>query len=124
MLSWGVIAVWTERRDLMGALLALLITAPVYAQQPSTANDPGHPATVVTSPAAATPAPPAGDMRMMDMCRQMMTGDMMATPMMGAPTSADPKDKVEMLQMRGEMMKAMGDIMMKHARHMQGMTGK
>jgi len=107
-----------------GTLLAMLVTAPAYAQPPGAANEPRQPATAVTSPAAATPAPTGGDMRMMmDMCRQMMTGDMMATPM-GGPASADPKEKAEMLEMRGEMMKAMGDIMMKHARHMQGMTGK
>jgi hypothetical protein len=29
-----------------------------------------------------------------------------------------------MLEMRGEMMKAMGDIMMKHARRMGGMKGQ
>jgi hypothetical protein len=29
-----------------------------------------------------------------------------------------------MLQMHGEMMKAMGDIMMKHGRRMQGATNK
>jgi hypothetical protein len=106
-----------------GALLAMLITAPVYAQQPATPNDAHHPTTAATSPAPATPAPTDRDVRMMDMCRQMTTGDMMAMPMMGAP-STDPKEKAEMLQMRGEMMKAMGDIMMKHARHMQGMAGK
>jgi hypothetical protein len=109
-----------------GALLAMLVVSPVSAQQPGSANDPHHPAT----PAAtqATPAPPStpgskGDMPMMGMCRQMM-GDMMAMPMMGGAAPADPKEKADMLQMRGEMMKAMGDIMMKHARRMQGPTSK
>jgi hypothetical protein len=116
MMSWRLIVVLSERRNLMerfsgfvtGALLAMLVTAPVYAQQP----------------AAVTPAPTGGDMQMMDMCRQMMSGGMMATPMMGAPASADPKERAEMLQMRGEMMKAMGDVMMRHARQMQGTMGK
>ena len=49
-----------------------------------------------------------------------MMGDMMAMPMMGGAMSAGPKERADMLQMRGEMMKAMGDIMMKHARRMQG----
>jgi len=44
--------------------------------------------------------------------------------MMGGTTPADPKERADMLQMRGEMMKAMGDIMMKHARRMQGPGGK
>jgi hypothetical protein len=106
------------------ALLAVLVVTPVYAQQPGAANDPHHPA-----PPAGTPAAPAptgskgGDMRMMDMCRQMMA-DMMGMPMMGGSASADPKEKADMLQMRGEMMKAMGEIMMKHARRMQGVTSK
>jgi len=62
-------------------------------------------------------------MPMMDMCRQMM-GDMMAMPMMGDTASANPRERADMLQMRSEMMKAMGDIMMKHARRLQGATGK
>jgi len=51
-------------------------------------------------------------------------GESMAMPMMGGAGSADPKEKAEMLQMRGEMMKAMGDIMLKHAQRMQGATSK
>ena len=110
-----------------GALLAMLIATSVSAQQPGSATDPHHPAT--PSATTATPAPTptqgskGGDMPMMDMCRQMM-GDMMAMPMMGGAAPTDPKEKADMLQMRGEMMKAMGDIMMKHARRMQGPTGK
>jgi hypothetical protein len=41
-----------------------------------------------------------------------MTGMM---PMM----SGDPTQRAEMMAMRGEMMKAMGDIMMKYAERMQ-----
>ena len=37
--------------------------------------------------------------------------------------AADSKERAAMIEMRGEMMKAMGDIMMKHGRRMQGMTG-
>src|SRR4029453_9319047 len=111
---------------LTGALPPMVVPSPVPAQQPGSANDPHHPAT----PAAtqATPAPPStpgskGDMPMMDMCRQMM-GDMMAMPMVAGAAPADPKEKADMLQMRGEMMKAMGGIMMKHPRRMQGPTSK
>jgi len=57
------------------------------------------------------------------MCRQMM-GDMMAMPMMGGAAPADPKEKADMLQMRGEMMKAMGEVMMKHAHRMHGAPDK
>jgi hypothetical protein len=62
-------------------------------------------------------------MPMMDTCRQM-TADMMGMPMMGGAAAGGPKERAEMLQMRGEMMKAMGDIMMKHARRMQAAPGK
>ncbi len=109
------------------ALLAMLVAAPVYAQQPGPANDPHHPATpgtTATTPApTATPESKGGSMPMMDMCRQMM-GDTMAMPMMGGAAPSDPKERADMLQMRGEMMKAMGDIMMKHARRMQGTTSE
>jgi hypothetical protein len=44
-----------------------------------------------------------GAMPSMDICRQMM-GDSMGIP----------------VEKRGEMMKAMGDVMMGHARRMQG----
>lgn len=41
---------------------------------------------------------------------------MMSKPMM---MGGDPKQQAEMLAMRGEMMKAMGDIMMKYAQRAQ-----
>jgi len=96
-------------------LLALLIAVvPAYAQQSGTTTDPHHPA----------PASPSGDvskgasMPMMEMCRDMMAGDMMANHMSGGHAPAGPKERADMLQMRGEMMKAMGDVMMNHARRM------
>jgi hypothetical protein len=109
------------------ALFAVLVVTPVYAQQPGAATDPHHPAPPAGTSTTPAPAPPAGmkpeAMPMMDMCRQMM-GNMMSMPMMGGGASTDPKERAEMLEMRGEMMKAMGDIMMKHARRMQGTTTK
>jgi hypothetical protein len=110
-----------------GALLAMLFVSPINAQQPGTASDPHHPAASATAPAAPeiAPAPASkdGGMPMMDVCRQMM-GDGMGMPMMGTAAAADPKEKAQTLQMRGEMMKAMGDVMMKHARRMQETTAK
>jgi hypothetical protein len=70
---------------------------------------------------------------MMQMCRQMMgsmgmmhgdmmQGDMMRggmmgpMPMMGA---GDPHQQAEALAMRGEMMRAMGEIMTKYAERMR-----
>ena len=105
------------------ALIVLLAAAPGHAQQPATPQDPHHP-DAAKETSTTPPAPPTTGATMpMDMCRQMM-GDVMGMPMMGGATATDPKEKAEMLQMRGEMMKAMGDIMMKHARRMQGMSGK
>jgi hypothetical protein len=110
----------------VGALLTMLFAMPGSAQQPGTANDPHHPATPSATTTAPVPTPThgskSGDMPMMEMCHQMM-GDTMGMPMMGGATM-DPKERADMLQMRGEMMKAMGDIMMKHARRMQGTPGK
>jgi hypothetical protein len=105
------------------ALLTLLVVAAGSAQQPTTPLDPHHPDAGKGTPATpgTAPLPTAG--MPMEMCRQMM-GDMMAMPMMGGAMSAGPKERADMLQMRGEMMKAMGDIMMKHARRMQGVPAK
>ena len=109
------------------ALFAVLIATPAHAQQPGASPGEHHPKAPAESSTAPPPAPAPGmkpgGMPMMDMCRQMM-GDMMGTPMMGGAAPADAKEKAAMLQMRGEMMKAMGDIMMKHGRRMQGATGK
>jgi hypothetical protein len=110
-----------------GALFAMLGVWPVYAQQPDASHGQHRPesqsGTSSPLPPAPTPEAKGGGMPMMDMCHQMM-GDMMRMPMMGAAAPADPKEKADMLEMRGEMMKAMGDIMMKHARRMHGMKSK
>ena len=109
-------------------VFAMLAVTPACAQSPATSsNDPHHP----TPPAGSSASPPpgstpgmmGGSMPMMEMCHRMMA-DPMGMPMMGGAVAADSKEKAAMLQMRGEMMKAMGDIMMKHARRMQGATGK
>jgi hypothetical protein len=75
-------------------------------------------------------------MPMMAMCREMMSGHsmmghsmmrgggmgpgMMGPGMMGGGQPMDPKLMSQMMEMRGEMMKAMGDIMLKYAKRMQG----
>ena len=91
--------------------LALLAgTAPAWAQSPT---NPHHqpPAASAAAPGTMQGGAHEGSaMPMMGMCQQMMNGPMTA---MGG-------DAGHMLEMRGEMMKAMGDIMLKHARRMQG----
>lgn len=105
------------------ALLVLLAATPAAAQQP--ALDQHHPAAPKADGALPPAANPTGETKggtmPMDMCRQMMGADMTGMPMMGGP-AMDPKMTADMLQMRAEMMKSMADIMMKHARRMQGMA--
>jgi hypothetical protein len=118
----------------------MLTMGVAMAQQPSHQHDP-------TQQPPASPAKPSmpnrgGDAQMthqhmgqhmaqhmaqhMEMCRQMMgqqgmMGGGMGGGMMGMPMmmGGDPKQQAEMLAMRGEMMKAMGDIMMKYAQRAQ-----
>jgi RNA polymerase-binding transcription factor len=100
--------------------VALLIgVGPVFAQSPTSPVDPNHPTATTPAPSAGVMAEPReGDtMPTMDTCRQMMAGSM---PGMSADQKMDPKMMAHMLQMRGEMMKAMGEIMMKHGAMMRG----
>ena len=61
----------------------------------------------------------------MEMCHQMMgqggvMGGGMGPGMMGpAMMGGDPKQQADMMAMRGDMMKAMGDIRIKYAQRMQ-----
>jgi predicted lipid-binding transport protein (Tim44 family) len=110
------------------AVLSILTAVTAMAQQPSHQHDPAQ-----KPPASsATPSMPAQSehahmAQHMEMCRQMMGqggmmgGGMMGGGMMGMPMmmGGDPKQQAEMLAMRGEMMKAMGDIMMKYAQRAQ-----
>ena len=122
------------KRFVLAITMLILSTAVAYAQQPA-------------PPAAAPPPGPAG-MPMMEMCREMMAahggmmgggmmapgmpggrggmmdgpgmmGGMMGPGMMGG---GDPKMMGHMMEMRGEIMKAVGDIMIKHAQKMQQMA--
>jgi hypothetical protein len=102
------------------AAFVLLIAVPVFGEEQGTPRD-GRNADP-PAPAAMGHGMSAGAMPMPDMCRQMM-GDSMGMPgMSGGP--ADPKHHAQMLEMRGEMMKAMGDVMMKHAHRMRGMEAR
>ena len=126
---------------LVAAGVAFTLSVPsVLAQQPQ----PPHDDKQMPVPSARPGMPGVGmDAHMahhMDMCRQMMgsggmmsggmmSGGMMGSGMMGGMagggmmdsmmTSADPKQRAEMMAMRGEMMRAMGDIMVKYAQRMQ-----
>ena len=113
-----------------GALFAILTATPAGAEQHGTPAQPHHPEPKAGAPATPAPTPGpgthGGGMPMMDMCRQMM-GGATGMPMQGMPMMqgmpADPKQRAAMLEMHGEMMKTMGDVMMKHARRMHGPKG-
>jgi hypothetical protein len=110
--------------------VAFMLTAVV-----AVAQQPAHPHGDGQQPSAASPKPDQGHdshhAHHMEMCRQMMGQagmmgggmgpGMMGGGMMGMPMmmGGDPKQQAEMLAMRGEMMKAMGDIMLKYAQRAQ-----
>ena len=64
----------------------------------------------------AQPKPEARHPQMHGVC-PMMSGGMMGGGMMGMMGS--PGDSPQMMQMRGEMMKAMGEVMMKYGKMME-----
>ena len=105
------------------AIVSLFAFTTAMAQQPSHQHDASKQA-----PATTAPPTPGGGMaaqmeQHMEMCRMMMgQGGMMGPGMMHMPMmmgGGDPKQQAEMLAMRGEMMKAMGEIMMKYAQRAQ-----
>jgi hypothetical protein len=108
---------------LIVGLTLLVGVARVSAQSPTAPTDPHHPSASAPAlaPGAMSEPRDAGTMPMMDMCRQMMAGSMMG---MSGEQTMDPTMMARMLEMRGEMMKAMGDVMMKHGKMMRGSTTK
>ena len=110
-------------------VIVLTTATMANAQQPASSADPHHPPglTQTQTPAPSVqptpaPAPPTGGMMpMMEMCREMISGHpAMGSGMMGGGQPTDPKMMAQMMEIRWEMMKAMGDIMLKHAQKMRG----
>src|SRR5689334_22265558 len=87
------------------AIVILIGATAALAQQP------GMPG--AHQPPAAS-APKAGEAMPMEMCQAMMGGGMMG------PSAMAGAHMAQMMEMRGEMMKAMGDIMIRHGQKMQG----
>lgn len=112
------------------AVFTLVMVSPVHAQQPAEPGDQHHQPPAAGAPAPRPGGPPQGGpgggmmggMMPMEMCHQMMSSHM--DGMMGGQQPMDPKMMAEMMEMRGEIMKAVGDIMIKHAKKMHGMTSK
>lgn len=112
------------------AVLAVATAGVAIAQQPSHQHGAGQQPPAATKPPMSGHDHDAHHAQHMEMCRQMMGqtgmgggmgpgmmgGGMMGMPMMGG---GDPKQHAEMLAMRGEMMKAMGDIMLRYAQRAQ-----
>jgi len=116
----------------MIAAFSILATAVAIAQQPTHPHDAAQQAPgSAPQPAMPAQSPDAHMAQHMEMCRQMMGHGgmmgggmgpgMMGGGMMGMPMmmGGDPKQQAEMMAMRGEMMKAMGDIMIKYAQRAQ-----
>jgi len=117
-------------RHIKGVIVAAAVVS-VFAATTGVAQQPSHQHdSWKQAPAVAAPSTPGTGMdpkmgQQMEMCRMMMgQGGMsggMGPGMMGMPKmmGGDPKQQADMLAMRGEMMKAMGDIMMKYAQRAQ-----
>jgi hypothetical protein len=117
---------WCKRWTLLIATFGVVVLAgagTAYGQSPTAPADPHHaPATAPARPGGMAEPRDGAMMPTMEMCRQMMAGPMMPGAMMGtgADQKMDPKMMAHMLEMRGEMMKAMGEVMMKHGKMMGG----
>lgn len=117
---------------LVMAAVAVTFSVPVaLAQQPQHQHDAGkQPPAASSKPDMPQAGMDAHMAQHMEMCRQMMgqggmMGGGMGPGMMGGGMmggmmmSGDSKQQAEMMAMRGEMMKAMGDIMLKYAQRAQ-----
>ena len=103
------------------AAVALLPVCDAVAQQPGHHNMPMPAAS--QQPAAGScgaegPAKPGGMSMGCGGC-QMMRG-MMSGGQSGPMMTPAPTDSPSMIQMRGEMMRAMGEVMMKYGKMMEG----
>jgi hypothetical protein len=128
-----------ERRKTMTQVKILVATTAVaftLVGAAALAQQPAHPPGAGQQPSASAQNPwmsgeghGGAHAQHMEICRQMMAqGGMMGGSMgpgmvgggmMPMMMSGDPKQQAEMMAMRGEMMKAMGDIMIKYAQRMQ-----
>lgn len=107
--------------------LALLLTVsvavaqmrPTMPGQPS----PGQPPAGTHAPGPQSQQPMMGQGMMGMMCPMMgqsMMGMGTGSGMMGGMTEmSDPKAQARMLKLRGDMMKAMGEVLLKHAQEIE-----
>jgi hypothetical protein len=115
----------------MTVVLSVVTVTIAVAQQPMQQHGAGH-QSPGTAPQPGMQGHDARHAQHMEMCRQMMgqggmMGGAMGPGMMGGGMmgmmpmmmGGDPKQQADMMAMRGEMMKAMGDIMLKYAQRAQ-----
>jgi hypothetical protein len=109
----------------MVAGLTVLFTVSVAAAQmrPVTPAQPseGQPSAGAHMPGHQSHQPMMGQgMMMCPMMGQSMMGMGMGPGMMGGMMGmADPKAQARMLRLRGDMMKAMGEVLLKHAQELE-----
>jgi len=104
----------------MVAGLAVLFTVSVAVAQmrPMTPAQPspGQPPAGTHAPGQQSQQPMMGQEMMGMMCPMMGMGPGMMGGMMG---TSDPKAQARMLKLRGDMMKAMGEVLLKHAQELE-----
>ena len=101
-------------RVAMIAVVVLLAASAASAQM----QHPVPPSSGQASPGSATQQPMMG--MMCPMMGMMRGGGMEGMGMMGGmPNMSDPKAAARMLKLRGDMMKAMGEVMLKHAQSLE-----
>jgi hypothetical protein len=90
---------------------------PMTPAQPS----PGQPSAGTHAPGQQSPQPMMGQGMMGMMCPMMGQSMMgMGPGMMGGMMgTSDPKAQARMLKLRGDMMKAMGEVLLKHAQEIE-----
>jgi hypothetical protein len=100
-----------------GLVLLAMVSGAAAQMQPMT--PPGGPSS--QDPHSHPPVTGPGMMGGMMMCPMMGQGMMgMGPGMMGGMMGAsDPKAMARMLKLRGDMMKAMGEVMLKHAQALE-----
>jgi hypothetical protein len=103
-----------------GLTLLFTVSMAVAQMRPMTPAQPsqGQPPAGTHAPGQQSQQPMMGQEMMGMMCPMMGMG--MGSGMMGgAMGMSDPKAQVRMLKLRGDMMKAMGEVLLKHAQEIE-----
>jgi len=95
---------------LSGGSMAIAQMQPMKPAQPSQGQTPG-----AAQKPGAQPQPPMMGQGMMGMMCPMMGQGMMG----GMMSMSDPKAQARMLKLHGDMMKAMGEVMLKHGQALE-----